>query len=77
MSIIEFEKYQHYRTGKVYQILGFGRHSETCEEVVIYQGLYMCEKFGKNPIWVRPKSMFFEKVEFNGQLVPRFLRVNG
>jgi len=45
------------------------RHSETLEEFVFYEALY------KNPVskfWVRPLKMFLEKVEINGERVPRF-----
>lgn len=65
-------KYEHYRTKKLYEIIGFARHSETHEEMVIYIALYECAKFGLNQIWVRPKSMFFEEVLHNGSKCPRF-----
>lgn len=64
-------RYQHYK-GKFYQVIGVGRDSETLEEVVVYQGEYNHPEFGNNPIWVRPKAMFMESVEVNGQTVPRF-----
>lgn len=74
MKTVELQigKYQHYRNKKVYEVLGLARHSETHEEMVIYKGLYQCEKFGDNPIWVRPKAMFLEEVEHQGLRVPRF-----
>ena len=62
-------KYQHSKTGNFYNVLGVAKHSETLEELVIYESLY------ENPvskIWVRPKEMFLEKVEINGKKVPRF-----
>ncbi len=62
--------YRHYK-GKLYKIIGVGRHSETLEEVVIYQALYDGE-FGKKAIWVRPLKMFMEDVEIEGKKVPRF-----
>ncbi len=37
--------YKHYK-GKMYEVLGIGRHSETLEEFVIYKTLYDGE-FGK------------------------------
>jgi hypothetical protein len=64
--------YQHYKNGKTYKILHIGRHSETGEEMVVYQALYYSDKFGDMSIWVRPKTMFFENVIHNGESVPRF-----
>lgn len=51
--------FQHYKGGK-YRFLGIVRHSETLEELVLYETLYENE-LGK--LWVRPKKMFFEKLE--------------
>ena len=34
------------------------RHSETGEEYVVYRKLY-----GDGSLWIRPKSMFLEKVD--------------
>jgi hypothetical protein len=65
------KKYQH-KTGQLYEVIGIAHHSETKEEMVVYRGLYHCDKFGKNPWFVRPKQMFFEQVLSNGQTIPRF-----
>lgn len=70
-EIIVGKTYQHY-SGKEYRVLGFSRHSETLEEMVVYQGLYDCPKFGPNPIWVRSKAMFAENVMIEGAQTPRF-----
>lgn len=56
-------KYKHYK-GKIVEVIGVGKHSETLEKLVIY-------KEGKN-IWVRPEDMFKEKVIVNGKSVSRF-----
>lgn len=63
--------YQHYK-GKRYRVIGTARHSETLQEVVVYQALYDSAEFGKDAVWVRPLVMFKEMVEVDGQLVPRF-----
>lgn len=63
--------YRHYKN-KSYRYIGEARHSETLDEVVIYETLYE-NKLGK--IWVRPKKMFFESVQASGQSVPRFKHI--
>lgn len=63
------EIYEHYK-GMKYQVIGIAKHSETLEEMVVYQALY-----GDYGIWVRPKDMFFEKVEVNGEIVDRFKKI--
>jgi hypothetical protein len=62
--------YRHYK-GKMYEVLGIGRHSETLEEFVIYKALYKT-KFGNGSLWVRPLKMFKEKVVVDGKTIPRF-----
>lgn len=64
--MIQNGKYRHYK-GKEYQVLGMARHSETLEEMVVYQALY-----GKNEWWVRPAKMFKETVIVDGKKMPRF-----
>ena len=43
--------------GGLYKLIGYAYHSETQEEMVIYQALY-----GMHKIWVRPKTLFFDKI---------------
>lgn len=67
-QIIPGAIYQHFK-GKSYRVIGIGKHSETLEDVVIYEALY------DNPLgrlWCRPISMWSELVEYQGQKVPRF-----
>jgi hypothetical protein len=61
-------KYQHYK-GRFYRVTGIAKHSETLEELVVYEALY---DNPRSKLWVRPKKMFEEKVQINGRLVPRF-----
>ncbi|WPC03678.1 DUF1653 domain-containing protein [Pseudomonas benzenivorans] len=58
--------YRHYK-GPEYRVFGVARHSETEQQMVVYQALY-----GDFGLWVRPLSMFCEEVEVDGQRVPRF-----
>lgn len=67
MDKIKLGIYKHYK-GNEYRVLGIALHSETLEEMVIYQALY-----GEYKIWVRPKAMWNELVEVNGNKIPRFM----
>jgi len=60
------KKYCHFK-GKEYLVLHVAKHSETLEEMVVYQALY-----GERGIWVRPLEMFLGKKEVEGKLVNRF-----
>ncbi len=50
------------------------RHSETLEEMVVYEAQYVTE-FGDQSVWVRPRSMFEEQVSFKGMNVDRFTQI--
>ncbi|SUY48012.1 Uncharacterized protein conserved in bacteria [Clostridium putrefaciens] len=58
--------YKHFK-GNYYKVIYIAKHSETLEDMVVYQPQY-----GDMSIWVRPLSMFLEQVEFNGKVVNRF-----
>lgn len=66
---IRLGKYEHYK-GKLYQVLGLCKHTETLEELVFYKSLY-----GNYDCWVRPVKMFFEEIEHENQIRPRFIFV--
>ncbi len=63
-------KYRHFK-GNYYQVIGIAQHSETLEEMVVYQALY-----GQGGLWVRPAAMWNEIVERDGYCGPRFVRVD-
>lgn len=60
----------HSKSGNLYKLISEGKHSEDLGELVIYKAMY-----GDKSTWVRPRSMFFEDVEIDGKLVPRFKEI--
>jgi len=63
---IKIGKYRHFK-GNEYRVLYLAKHSETLEEIVVYQALY-----GDKGIWVRPASMWNETIMHNGESHKRF-----
>lgn len=66
MNPIPLGRYRHYK-GNSYEVVGFARHSETLEDMVVYRALY-----GDGGLWVRPLSMWENSVEVDGKAVKRF-----
>lgn len=64
---IKLGKYRHFK-GNEYIVLGIANHSETMEQMVVYQALY-----GDKELWVRPISMWNEVVDKEGYHGPRFI----
>ena len=56
--------YRHFK-GNLYEVIGVGKNSETFEDVVIYRRVNNSKEINENEIWVRPLSMFIEKVKIN------------
>ncbi len=68
MTNIQIGKtYKHYK-GNLYKVLGIGKHSETTEDMVIYQSLK------DNQIWLRPINMWNNVIDNKGTL--RFTLIN-
>ena len=60
-EILIGKTYKHYK-GNLYKIIAFAKHSETLEEMIIYESL-------KNgAIWARPKTMWNDFIEEKGCL---------
>lgn len=66
MEKIRLGRYRHFK-GKEYEVIGVAHHSESLEDFVVYRALY-----GEGDLWIRPLSMFFEKVERDGRVFDRF-----
>ena len=66
MSELKPGVYRHFK-GNLYRLIAVARHSETLEEMVVYQALY-----SEGGFWVRPAAMWNEHVEKDGYSGPRF-----
>ncbi len=65
--MIEKGIYRHYK-GNLYRVIGMARHSETLEDMVVYEAMY-----GEGGLWVRPARMWQEEVTLpDGRRVLRF-----
>lgn len=62
--------YRHNKSGNLYLLIGIGKETNEAKKVVIYQALYEA-----TTIWVRDYNEFFENVEINGVMKPRFEKV--
>lgn len=63
------QRYKHSKKGTFYKIIALAKHSETLEDLVVYEAEY------ENPVskvWVRPRAMFLDTVILDGQERPRF-----
>ncbi|HUD21069.1 MAG TPA: DUF1653 domain-containing protein [Candidatus Saccharimonadales bacterium] len=69
--MIEASLYRHYKGG-MYKVIGVAKHSETMEDLVVYESLNPEHEF---KLWVRPAKMFTEKVKIDGKLIKRFKKI--
>lgn len=69
MKSVQTGIYRHTKTGNLYRVTGVAKHSETLEDMVIYECLY---DNPKSKVWVRPATMFTETIQHNGTTAPRF-----
>ena len=63
--------YKHYKNHLV-RVIGEALHSESLEELIIYEKLEEVGRYKKGSLWARPKKMFLEDIIVNGKKVPRF-----
>jgi ribosomal protein S18 acetylase RimI-like enzyme len=64
--------YRHYKN-KAYTYRGIARHSESLDELVVYETRYQND-LGR--LWVRPRAMFEEDVLIEGKIQPRFAKIS-
>lgn len=63
-------RYRHFK-GNEYEVIDFGKDSETAEKMVIYRALY-----DERELWVRPYEMFREIIERDGKKMRRFEKID-
>lgn len=56
-TVLAGQLYRHFK-GNLYRVLCVAMHTETGEDLVIYEGQY-----GENPVFARPLAMFLEPVD--------------
>jgi len=66
MTELKQGRWRHYKGGE-YRLLGVAKHSETLEDMVVYQALY-----GEGGLWVRPAGMWLEPVQTPQGIITRF-----
>ena len=71
MNISTGQVYKHYK-GNPYKIIALAKHSETLEEMVVYQDQNEPEK-----VWVRPRALFESDKIIDGKKVQRFTKITG
>lgn len=64
--------YIHHKSGHLYEVMGVALQTETDEPLVIYRPLWKSEY----ELFARPHAMFTEEVELNGEMKPRFEKID-
>jgi hypothetical protein len=70
MEIKPGQIYKHFK-GDTYKIISLAKHTETEELMVVYERQTDTAHTGWR-VWARPETMFFEHVEKDGYIGPRF-----
>lgn len=61
-------QFRHYKGG-IYELVCEATLESDHTPMIVYRA-------ADGSIWCRPKSVFFEQVEVDGEMVPRFVPVN-
>lgn len=57
-------KYRHYKGG-IYELVGEATLESDLTSMIVYRA-------ADGALWIRPKAVFFELIEIDGVLTPRF-----
>ena len=69
---LEKGTYRHNKSGNLYEVTAITFHTETNEPLVLYKPMYE----SKYEIFARPYDMFTEIVELDGEMKPRFQKLD-
>lgn len=73
LSELKKGTYRHNKSGQLYEIIGVTFNTETYQPLVIYRPQY---DHGKYELFARPYDVFVEMVELDGEMKPRFEKVD-
>jgi hypothetical protein len=66
-------KFKHYKSGKIYELLtNEAKDAETSKQITIIKDVSKDIPVNTGQFWCGPTDTFFEKVEYNGKMVPIF-----
>jgi len=71
---VQLGKYQHFK-GTIVEVTGSALHSETMEEMVVYNHPDPMKGKEANTTWVRPKEMFLGTKVIDGKEIKRFKKI--
>lgn len=85
MKPLQNTLWRHYKSSGwedyTYEVLGIVFHSETQEEMVLYKMLYNSHiepgrvAHKKWTLFVRPLSMWYDIIDWNGKMIQRFTEI--
>ena len=61
-------RYRHYKGG-LYEMVGAATLESDLAAMIVYRS-------ADGALWIRPRAVFFEQVDVDGRLVPRFAPVD-
>ena len=67
-------RYRHFK-GTIVEVIGIAKHSETMEEMVVYNHPDPVKGYETQTLWARPKEMFLENVKKENYEGPRFTKI--
>lgn len=69
MSLLQAGRlYRHYKGG-LYEMMGAATLESDLSAMIVYRS-------ADGALWIRPRAVFFEQVEVDGRLFPRFAPVD-